>query len=57
MESRYSEALIAFNYALDSNVKNNGGFPLIFNIRKYNNNTSYLGVIIYYIDVNFNLIY
>jgi hypothetical protein len=57
LESTFKSSLIAFNTELEVNIKNNGKFSVIFDIWTSNSQTAFMGVIISFIDSNFNLIY
>ena len=57
LEKTFKISLISFNNSLELNIKTNGKFSVVFDIWTSNNNTAYLGIIICFIDSEFNLIY
>src|SRR6266566_4463937 len=57
LEKTYFEYLSIFNQQIQQNIDNNGSFSITFDIWTANTQTSYLGIILIYIDNNFHLNY
>lgn len=57
LEKTYNDYFTTFIYDLKQNIVSNGSFSLTFDIWTSNTQTSYIGIIITYINSNFQLIY
>jgi hypothetical protein len=53
----YNTSLTTFNYKLNENIQSNRLFSLTFDIWTSNSQTAFLGIILFYIDFDFNLNY
>ena len=49
--------MFVFNNELKANIETNGSFSIVFDIWTSNSETAYIGVIISFIDSDFNLNY